>query len=89
MTNSVMNDRIYIRYECVSLTISYHLYFQSIPNVLSMLHQGLAGRVQSKESYFMFKCTFWNFVVVFHLKNVFSSFLFLFLMKYQITATEY
>ena len=43
--------------KCVPLTISYHLYFLRIAQVLSFLHYGLFGRVQSKECYFRFTYT--------------------------------
>ena len=60
--------------------------------VWSMLYYGSVGRVQSKECYFLFKYSFLAFVlvvIVFHQKIGFLSFSFLFLMKYEISTTEY
>ena len=70
--------------ECVPLTTSFHLYFLCISKVWSMLHQGSLGQVQHKECYFIFTYTFMNIK-----KFVFLSFSFLFLMKYQISATKH
>ena len=55
-------------YECVPLTIFYHLYFRRISYILSMLHQGSVERIQSKECYFKFTHTFLAFFIVFHQK---------------------
>ena len=57
-----------------------------------MLPHGSVGRVHSKEWCFMFTHNFLAFVVVVVVvvvqqKNVFLSFSFLFLLKYQIFAT--
>ena len=77
-------------YECVPLTIFYHLYFRRISYILSMLHQGSVERDQSKECYFKFTHTFLVFFIVFIKKFVFLSFSFLFfLMKYRSSATKY
>ena len=78
-------------------TISYHLYFLCISEVWSMLYQSV-GRAQSKECYFMFTFIFGIlhlflgficFLLFFIEKLVFLSFSCLFLMNYQIFATEY
>ena len=64
-------------YECVPLTIFYHLYFRRISYILSMLHQGSVERIQSKECYFKFTHTFLAFFIVFHQKICVLSFSFL------------
>ena len=54
------------------------------------MHHGSVGRVQNQKTDFCFYLFFWHsFVVVFIIKLVFLLFSFLFLMKYQIFATEY
>ena len=73
----------------VPLTISYHLHFVHIPKVWSMLNQGSMGPVQSKEYCLMFTFTFLAFCHCFSSKKLFFSFLVLFLIKYQVSATEY
>ena len=75
--------------ECITLTISYHLYFLRISKAWSKLHRGSVGRVQGKECYIMFTYTFFDIFCCFSSKNcvfiIFTSFL----MKYEISATEY
>ena len=76
-------------YVLFPLTISSYSYFLRLCKVLSMLHHGSVGRVQNKECYFMFSQTFDLFWLFFIVKYVFLSFSFLFLIKYQTSATEY
>ena len=67
-------------YECVPLTISYHLYFLRISYILSLLNQGSVEWVQSKECYFKFTHNFLAFFIFFHQKIcafiIFISFFF-------------
>ena len=44
--------------ECVSLTVSYHVYLIRTSKVWSMLDHGSVGQFQNKECYFMFTYTF-------------------------------
>ena len=78
------NSKINLKY-CVLLEISYQLYFLHISQVWSMLHDGSVGRVQSKESYVILT---YQKICVFIIFVSFFSFFF-FLIKYQISATEY
>ena len=64
------------------MTISYHLNFFRIFKVWSMLHHGSVGRVQCKECCYVFTFTLLAFFVVYHQKKLWSSFSFLFLMRY-------
>ena len=78
--------------EFVPQIISYPRYFLRISKVWSMLHHGLVGRVQNKQSYCMFTYTFAAiFCVLFHQKIcIFIIFIsFIFLDKYEISAREY
>ena len=89
--NFIMNTMIR-KQEFVPQTISYPRYFLRISKVWSMLHHGLVGRVQNKQSYCMFTYTFAAiFSVLFHQKIcVFIIFVsFIFLDKYEISAREY
>ena len=83
-------------YECVLqfllqlYTVFYYLYFLRISKLWSMLHHGSAGRVQSKHCNSLFTYRFLAyFFCYFSSRNLFLSFSFLFLMKYQISTTEY
>ena len=62
---SIFNDIT----ECVSLIISFHLYFLRISEIWCMLHHALVGQVQSKECYFMFTYTFVTLSCCFSLKK--------------------
>ena len=77
--------------ECVPLTISYHLCFFRVFKVWSMLYRGSEGRVLKKGCYLMFWCTFLSLFSCFHHK-IFVFIIcifFVFLTKYQISATEF
>ena len=65
--------------QCVALTISYHLYFLRISKVSTML---VTGQI-CVDIFFQIM-----FLLFFIKKFVILSFLFLFLIKYQIFATE-
>ena len=65
------------------------IYFLRLSKVWSMLHHGSVGQVQSKEYYYMFTYTLCIFLLLFIIKFVFFSFSFFFLIKSQISATEY
>ena len=62
---SIFNDIT----QCVSLIISFHLYFLRISEIWCMLHHALVGQVQSKECYFMFTYTFVTLSCCFSLKK--------------------
>ena len=53
----------------------------------ALLHHGSVGRVQNKNT-ICFHLLFWH-IFVFHHKIFILSFSFLFLLKYQISTTEY
>ena len=76
--------------ECVRLTEQYYFIFPRLSKVRSILHHGLVGPVQNKNTNLCFHILFCH---LFHLKIcvfiIFISFFFFFLMKYQISATEY
>ena len=57
-----------ITFECVPMTISYHLYLLGISKVWRMLRHGSVGGVQSKKCYVMFTYFFGNFL--FFIKNM-------------------
>ena len=76
--------------ESVPLTVSCHLCFHCISSVWSILHHGSGWRVHSKGWYSKFTYTFVALFCLFFInKFVFSLFSFLFLIKCQISATEY
>ena len=66
-------------YDCVPLTISYHLYFLRISKVWSMLYLGSVGRVQRKQYISLFTYTFLECSYCFSSKNLcFCHFYFFF-----------
>ena len=64
------------------------IYFLRLSNVWSVLHHGAVGRVHKKMLLYAFIYIFGIFLF-FNIKFVFLTFSFLFLMKYQISATKY
>ena len=62
--------------------------FSPISKVSGMLHYGSVGRVHSKESYFLFTCTFSAFFCCFSPKKCVFIISIPFLIKYRISATE-
>ena len=66
--------------ECVTLTVSYHVYFFRVSQVSSMLHEGSVGWVHSKECSFILTYTFLAFFCFSQKKLVFLSFSFLFFL---------
>ena len=56
-------------YECVPLTVSYHLYFLLTCKGSSMLHQGSVGRVHGKEYYFYTYIYFLGIFLLFYIKK--------------------
>ena len=73
--------------ECVLMTISYHLYFLCISEVLSSYITGQWGKFTVKNATF---CFYICFLDVFYQKNcVFIIFISFFLMKYLISTTDY
>ena len=50
---------------------------------------GYWGQFPVKNAKLWLHTLFWHFLIVFHQKYVFLSFLFPFFMKYKISATDY
>ena len=80
--------------ECLRLIKWFtSIYFLCFSKVWSMIHHGSVGWSQNKECYFLLSYTFLTFfcLFAFHNKICFYNFLFiyLFLMKHQISAAKY
>ena len=65
------------------------IYFIRLSKVWSVLHHGSVGRVHKKMLLYVFTYIFGIFLLFFVIRFVLLSFSFIFLMKYQISATEY